>query len=60
MRPTRTTTNRVQAAGVLAAARAKGQQEVAEYLFSQFIEDMKKRFGYEPEVMRKAADDTSE
>ena len=45
---------------MLAAARAKGQQEVAEYLFSQFIEDMKKRFGYEPEVMRKAADDTSE
>jgi transcriptional regulator with XRE-family HTH domain len=46
--------------GVLAAARSKGQQEVAEYLFSQFIEDMKKRFGYEPEVIRKAANDTSE
>ena len=42
--------------GVLAAARAKGQQEVAEYLFSQFIENMKKRFGYEPEVVRSLGD----
>ncbi len=33
--------------GILAAARKDGKQEVAEYLLSQFIDQMKKRFGYE-------------
>jgi transcriptional regulator with XRE-family HTH domain len=33
--------------GILAAARKDGKQEVAEYLFGQFIDQMKKRFGYE-------------
>jgi hypothetical protein len=33
--------------GILAAARKDGKQEVAEYLFGQFIDQMKKRFGYD-------------
>ena len=33
--------------GILAAARKDGKQEVAEYLLSQFIDQMKKRFGYD-------------
>jgi hypothetical protein len=38
--------------GVLAAARKGGKQEVAEYLLGQFIDSMKRRFGYEPAQKR--------
>jgi transcriptional regulator with XRE-family HTH domain len=41
--------------GVLAAARKAGKQEVAEYLLSQFIDQMKKRFGYDAKGKRRIA-----
>jgi DNA-binding XRE family transcriptional regulator len=39
--------------GVLAAARKAGQQEIAEYLLSRFIDQMKKRFGYDAKGKRR-------
>ena len=39
--------------GILAAARKAGKQEVAEYLLGQFLDQMKKRFGYDEKTGRK-------
>jgi hypothetical protein len=40
--------------GILAMASKDGKQQVAEYLLGQFISDMKKRFGYDPEKVRRS------